>query len=91
MTFRASDLASPRKHQPVDEKDHKSADDCRDESRPLVGLVPADRAAQKARQKCAGNAQEDGDDATARILAGHEQLRDCAGDAADHNPAKDAV
>ena len=47
---------------------------------PSPGLVPADRLAEPAGEQRAGDAEQDGDDAAARVLARHQQLGDRAGE-----------
>src|SRR4030095_12668112 len=53
----------------------------------LTFLVPADRAAEKARDQCSGDANKHRDNNPARIFARHDELRDSPDDEAnDEHP-----
>ena len=47
-------------------------DDCGNEPRAFAGGIPADLMADPSGNECARNSEQDGDDATARVLARHE-------------------
>ena len=55
------------------EQDHRT-DDGHDDSGAIASLVPTNRVSQPTGDKCASNAEQDGDDEAARILAWHQQL-----------------
>ena len=50
---------------------------------PSPSLVPAERLAEETGKQRAGNAKQDGDDAAARVMPRHQQLRNGAGEAAE--------
>ena len=58
---------------------------------PSPGAVPAEHLPEPAGEERAGDAEQDGDDAAARVAAGHQQLGHAAGQAADDDPAEDSV
>jgi hypothetical protein len=85
---------SPRasaKDEPIDEEDQEGTDDRGDETRTFVRLIPADRPADESCEERSGDAEQDRYDATARVLARHEKLRDRSGKTADYDPSKDAI
>lgn len=54
-----------------------------DEPRWIPHLIPAQRPPQKSGDKRTGDPEQDGDDETTRILAGHEELGDDPDNEAD--------
>ena len=65
-----------RGDQPIEQQQHERADDRGHEARALAGLVPAKLLAQPAGEQRARDAQQDGDDAPARIAPGHQHFGD---------------
>ena len=63
---------------PVDqEKDHR-ADNRENESGGLAFLIPTHRPPEEGSEERAGDAEQNGDNATTGIPSGHEELRDDA-------------
>ena len=67
----------------VDDQNDDRSDHRADEPRLLAGFIPADRLSKIGRDERAGDAEQDGDDEAARVLARHQQLGDDAGYEAD--------
>src|SRR5690242_11330475 len=77
--------------EPVDSEDDESADDGCDEARALARVVPADCMADPAGKQRTGDAEQDSDNAAARVAAGHQKLRNSACEPTDDDPADDAI
>jgi hypothetical protein len=90
---RMNGLASPAvQNEPVDEQDHDRPHDGRKKSGSLIFRpVPVHGAPDETGQQRTGDSEENGDDASARVLAGHQQLRNAARKQTDHNPGEDSV
>src|SRR5258707_1349531 len=64
----------------VDQQQDEGADDRSDEACAFVaGPVPAERSSDPPGHKRSGDAEQDGDDAPARVAARHQELGDCSG------------
>src|SRR5690349_14573204 len=72
--------------QPIDQQDDECADDGAYEISALSWLVPMNQMAEPAREQRAGDSEQDGNDAAARVPARHQQLCDHPGYAADDDP-----
>lgn len=71
-------------NQPIKAEKNKSAHQRHEEARGLIWLVEAHQATEKAADEGAHNADQDGYDDAARILAGHDEFRQ-----GTHNQADD--
>jgi len=70
--------------QAIDRQQQDRPDDgCDQTGSGVVGTVEAERAAQQVRHERTADAEKDGHDDAARILAGHDRLRERADDEAD--------
>ena len=69
-------LSAAAKHQPIDSRMRKAPTIAAMKPAPSPCVVPADRLAEEAGEQRAGDAEQDGDDAAARVLARHQQLGD---------------
>src|SRR5688572_5618118 len=78
--------SSPTGDQPVDQQEDKGTDNRGNEARAIARPVPAQAVPDPTGQEGAGNAKQDGDNAAAWILAGHQQLGKAAGKSADDDP-----
>src|SRR5437879_5931168 len=78
-----SGLATAGEHAP-DEQDDHGADDRADETRGLVGLIPADGLPEIGRDEGAADAEQRGEDEALRLIGPMpDQLGDHAGDKPD--------
>src|SRR5258708_24141700 len=78
-------------HKAEDQQQQEGPDERGDDAGAPPGPVPADSVADPAGDHRAGNAQQHGDDAPARVTPGHQQLGDRASKAPDDDPADDPV
>src|SRR5262245_40353137 len=83
-----SSAAPAADYHSIDPEQDDSADDGHDDAGALTRLVPAERAAQPATDECTGNTKQNGDDETARILSGHDELRERANDETNDESSK---
>jgi hypothetical protein len=83
-------LATPHQ-EPVDEENQNGAERGRNEAAGLALAVPADRIADEAGKERSGYAEQDGNDAAARIASRHDQFGKYAGNGPDDDPPEKAV
>ena len=80
--------ASSADDQPVDEQQDDRADDRADPPRGLL-LTSHESRGQESADKRAGDAQQNRDDPAARVVSGHQELRDRADDQTEQQPSND--
>src|SRR5512139_626041 len=83
-------LAAAQDH-PIDQQNKERTDDCGDKTRGFAFVVPANRLPEETCKQCTRNAEQYGDQATARVLPRHQKLGNAAGEQADYDPAEDPV
>ena len=71
-------LSSPARDHPIKQQQNHCPDDRRDESSWLPGLIPAYDSSDVSRDERPRDAEQNGDDATARIFPWHKQFGDGA-------------
>src|SRR6185369_6384413 len=84
-------VAAPPHDQAVGEQDDESPDHRADEAGFLVRTIKMNEVAEPGAEQGAPDSKQDGDDATARILARQQQLREAAGEPAEDDDDEPVV
>src|SRR3954470_4801388 len=79
------------RHKAIDEQQQEGADDRSDEARALARAVPAHGMPDPASNQGSGDSEQYGDDASAWVLARHQQLCEAPREPANDDPADDPV
>src|SRR6185295_11530452 len=86
-----SDRASSSCDHSVDKQDDNGANDSAYQACALAGAIPAKCLTEKSRNECADDSQDRREDKPRRlVIAGHDELRDDAGDEADNDCPQNA-